>query len=91
VILFVALLVAANLLFAMRELNVILRSQTSIATREPGARAPSISAIVPARNEARQIEECIRSLLAQRHPDFEVIVVDDRSTDATVPFWMRSL
>jgi chlorobactene glucosyltransferase len=39
--------------------------------------------IVPARNEERQIERCVRSLLASRHPDFEVIAVDDRSGDAT--------
>jgi chlorobactene glucosyltransferase len=38
---------------------------------------------VPARNEERQIEGCVRSLLATRHPDFEVIVVDDESTDST--------
>ena len=45
--------------------------------------APPISIIVPARDEERSIEACVRSLLAQTAPDFEVIVVDDRSTDAT--------
>ncbi|MBC5804181.1 MAG: glycosyltransferase [Candidatus Eremiobacteraeota bacterium] len=44
---------------------------------------PPISIIVPARNEARSIERCVRSLLAQRHVDAEIIVVDDRSEDAT--------
>ncbi len=44
---------------------------------------PSLSIIVPARDEERSIEQCIRSLLAQHGVDFEVIVVDDRSTDAT--------
>ena len=44
---------------------------------------PTLSIVVPARNEARQIERCVRSLLAQHHPDFEVVVVDDCSDDAT--------
>lgn len=44
---------------------------------------PSLSIIVPARDEERSIERCVRSLLAQQWLDFEVIVVDDRSTDAT--------
>ena len=44
---------------------------------------PSISVIVPARNEERNIRRCVEALLAQEYPDFEVIVVDDRSTDAT--------
>lgn len=39
--------------------------------------------IVPARNEERNVARCVRSLLAMTHPDFEVIVVDDRSTDGT--------
>jgi len=42
-----------------------------------------LSIIVPARDEERSIEICVRSLLAQEWLEFEVIVVDDRSTDAT--------
>ncbi len=44
---------------------------------------PFLSIVVPARNEERSIERCVRSLLAQADIDFEVIVVDDRSEDAT--------
>jgi chlorobactene glucosyltransferase len=79
----VTLLVVANLLFALRELDVILRSRASIETRNPRADLPSLSIIVPARNEERQIERCVHSLLESRHPDFEVVVVDDQSIDAT--------
>ncbi len=78
-----AILVLANLLFALREFDIIRRSRTSIETREPDPSLPSLSIIVPARNEADRIERCVRSLLVTRHPDCEVIVVDDQSTDAT--------
>ena len=44
---------------------------------------PFVSVCVPARNEERGIEECLVSLLEQDYPNFEVIVVDDNSTDAT--------
>ena len=44
---------------------------------------PGVSIIVAARNEERHIEPAVRSLLAQTYPSFEVIVVDDRSDDAT--------
>jgi chlorobactene glucosyltransferase len=67
----------------LRELDVVLRSRTRLAVREPAGEMPSLSIVVPARNEERQIERCVRSLLAQRHPQFEVIVVDDRSEDET--------
>jgi chlorobactene glucosyltransferase len=45
--------------------------------------APLISVCVPARNEERNIRRCVEALLAQTYPNFEVIVLDDRSTDAT--------
>jgi glycosyltransferase involved in cell wall biosynthesis len=45
--------------------------------------APSVSLIVPARNEAATIEPALGSLLALEYPNNEVIVVDDRSTDST--------
>jgi chlorobactene glucosyltransferase len=45
---------------------------------------PSASILVPARDEERNVEECVRSLLAQQYPGrFEVRVLDDGSTDAT--------
>jgi chlorobactene glucosyltransferase len=45
--------------------------------------SPRVSLLVPARNEARNIEGCARGLLAQDYPDFEVIILDDESTDGT--------
>jgi chlorobactene glucosyltransferase len=45
--------------------------------------APFVSIIVPARNERRNIERCARSILSSQYPHFEVIVVDDHSTDGT--------
>jgi len=44
---------------------------------------PRISVIVPARDEERNIKDCVESLLTQDYPNYEVIVVDDASTDAT--------
>jgi chlorobactene glucosyltransferase len=44
---------------------------------------PFVSILVPARNEELNIATCVRSLLAQDYPSFELIVLDDQSTDAT--------
>ncbi len=45
--------------------------------------APLVSVIVPARNEARKISACVSALFSQTYPALEIIVVDDRSSDAT--------
>jgi len=43
----------------------------------------SLSIIVPAKDEAGYIRTCVEGLLAQDYPGFEVVVIDDRSTDGT--------
>lgn len=48
-----------------------------------GKKCPLVSVIVPARNEERNLCRCVTSLLEQDYENFEVIVVDDGSTDAT--------
>ena len=48
----------------------------------PGERF-RVSAIVPARDEAETLESALRTLLAQRGVDLQVILVDDHSSDAT--------
>jgi len=44
---------------------------------------PSITVIVPARNEAADIAATLHSLLAQDYPNLQIIAIDDRSTDQT--------
>jgi len=44
---------------------------------------PLVSIIVPARNEEQNIRRCVESLLEQDYSNYEVIIVDDGSTDAT--------
>lgn len=53
--------------------------------RQPPKEAvlPPLTIVVPARNEEAEIEDALRSLLQLNYPQFEVVAVDDRSTDQT--------
>ncbi len=59
-----------------------LPAEDSLASSRPPV-GPTVSIIVPARNEERNIRRCVTSLLEQDYEHYEVIVVDDGSTDAT--------
>jgi hypothetical protein len=50
---------------------------------QPDGEYPSVSILVAARDEARELPAALASLLAQDYPDYEVIAVNDRSRDAT--------
>jgi chlorobactene glucosyltransferase len=43
-----------------------------------------ISIIIPARNEEKYIQECIQSLLSQNMENYELLLIDDNSTDSTL-------
>lgn len=44
---------------------------------------PSVSVVIPAYNAAGDLTRCLAGILAQEYPDFEVIIVDDASSDKT--------
>jgi glycosyltransferase involved in cell wall biosynthesis len=50
---------------------------------EAQAQRPVVSVIIPARNEEACLGDCLRSLVAQSGVAFEIIVIDDHSTDRT--------
>ena len=83
---------ALTWLFLM-QLALIFWNQRSLGRPLPRLwddEGPLVSVLVPARNEEGTIADCLRSLLAQDYPNLEILVLDDRSTDAT-PDVVRSL
>jgi len=67
-------------------LNLILNLR-SLKAPHSGSKvpqpAPSISVLIPARDEEANIEACLESLRKQDYPNFEIIVLDDNSLDNT--------
>ena len=54
------------------------------------SRPPVVSVVIPFRNSADTIRETVASLLSQRFPEWEAILVDDDSTDGTTESLARS-
>ncbi len=64
----------------------LFRHKSPTVERDPAWELPSVTVLVPARNEEKVIVEKIDNLLAQDYPDdrMEIYVVSDCSTDKTV-------
>lgn len=74
-------LLAYYVFFVIRVYVGLRRSQRQTTT----SHFPKVTVIIAARNEERNIADCVRSVLAQDYPHdaLKVSVVDDASTDAT--------
>lgn len=77
---------------AWRMITEYQRSRSHQAVEEAFASplTPPISIFMPAYNESASIVESVRSVLALRYPEFEVIVINDGSTDDTLPRLMEA-
>ena len=71
------------LLFIQLMVNRALARDLSRIDLQPVNNPPFVSIVVPARNEERSIRQAVSSFCTQDYPHFEVLVVDDSSTDAT--------
>src|SRR5512142_1670575 len=67
----------------MPKIPEISRPEWDLAPLDRAGRVPRVSIIVAALNEEGKIEPALRSLLELEYPDYEVVAVDDRSTDRT--------
>ncbi|MEO5953028.1 MAG: glycosyltransferase [Chloroflexia bacterium] len=62
---------------------------TTTSYRPDTADQPSVAVLIPARNEAENIEACLRSLLQQNYPNLTIWLYDDDSTDDTLAIARR--
>jgi chlorobactene glucosyltransferase len=69
-------------IFAGRRKMLLLR-RPPIPLTNPPATMPRVTLMIPAKDEGERIRACIESALSQDYPNFDVITIDDRSTDNT--------
>ncbi len=88
----ICVFLCADVLLGIRRTPVLTPGEATLAdapktgdeSGAPGDHAwPRVSIVVAARNEERDLAEALSSLLAQDYSNYEVILVNDRSTDAT--------
>ena len=78
-----------SILFWLWSLGILLHLRLRVPVLAPAhgpapsPALPALSVVLPVRDEARNVRDCLSSLLAQDYPHFEVIVLDDCSRDAT--------
>jgi len=82
IVLHIVILVSLGVMAGVTLLNLL--TFRSIKRGFTPKTTPFVSVLVPARNEERNIAKCLKSLLGQDYPHYEVIVLDDSSSDATL-------
>lgn len=84
------MLIVALALLSLLFVAIIIRDLQSAnrvpllePVRSQPEQLPSLTVIIPARNEANRIERCLMGLADQELPNLDILVLDDNSTDGT--------
>ncbi len=85
---FVIGLIVSQLVFALSAFILTMRSiqkttHESKLKNYSDKELPTVTVAIPARNETKDLEECLRSVLANPYPKLEILVLDDCSQDKT--------
>ena len=83
------LVILADSWILIRQLLILRPLRKRDANSLTDEECPLVSIVIPARNEERNIEVCLRSVLTSDYPRYEVIVSDDRSSDQTAAIVRR--
>ena len=78
---FYGMVVVAVYFFIIAAANILeMKTRTSLPTIKDG---PLVSVLIPARDEEKNIERCVNSLLNQDYLNYEILIIDDNSEDQT--------
>lgn len=80
---FIQALILIFLLLIFFNLLQNLKALKKQEDMKPDKPLPLVSVLIPARNEEKNIENCVNSLLESDYPNLEIIVLDDSSSDRT--------
>lgn len=82
---FIVLLISLSV-FSVISIYNLFTAPVLKRVSQPSDNRSFVSVLIPARNEEKNIEKCIKGILAQDYQDKEIIVLDDSSTDNTFKF-----
>jgi cellulose synthase/poly-beta-1,6-N-acetylglucosamine synthase-like glycosyltransferase len=66
-----------GMLLARHRMNRLRRPIENLSTY------PTVTVLIPAKDEGERVQDCLNSVLALDYPNFKIIAIDDRSTDNT--------
>ena len=81
-ILGVAMLILGVYSFIITITNICTMHKMRVKSEKQN-KTPFVSVCIPARNEENNVDACVQSFLQNDYPNFEVLVLDDNSTDRT--------
>ena len=84
------LFVVCTVVIGIQILYLLIFLVSLARSRRPKEGSVPLSVIVCAHNEINHLKELVPMLLAQNHPDFEIVIVDDRSSDGSDEYLLQS-